>query len=185
MKQSLRSSLAVTARAAGREGRSRQQRSLPGGKTGHAPKRRLPESGYFADVDPKSRSITLSRLFEQSYVCTRFPDPSGPNCAGVGEVSPALSFVEKTDINKRPGRYQSDFIWNTDWQSQVRSLSCQPNARMWDRLPLSQRRLQLDREAAEAAKKHSIAASSPAQPSGGLGLARVQDLNRWLPVIGN
>lgn len=64
-----------------------------------------------------------------------------------------MSFVEKADIRKRPGRYQSDFIWNTDWQSQ------------------------LDREAAEGIKRKKAKETSPERQTGGLGLSRLQALN--------
>ena len=37
----------------------------------------------------------------------------------IAEVRNPISFVESPDFTKRPGRYQSDFVWNTDWQAQV------------------------------------------------------------------
>ena len=40
------------------------------------------------------------------------------------------AFVESPDFTKRPGRYQSDFVWNTDWQAQVDHFKEPPNISM-------------------------------------------------------
>lgn len=42
----------------------------------------------------------------------------GPG-ASAAELRNPGGFVENVDFTKRGGRYQSDFIWNVDWQTQV------------------------------------------------------------------
>ncbi|GAB4813108.1 hypothetical protein N2152v2_000154 [Parachlorella kessleri] len=60
--------------------------SIRGPALPHASK--LPERGFFADVDPKA------------------------------EVYPVKSGLDN-DVTKRGGRYQSDFIWNTNWKDKL------------------------------------------------------------------
>jgi len=83
----------VTCAAGSRPPRSSPSSSDNANPSGSAKKRNnrpeLPKRGFFADVD--------SSL----------------------EVLPVRSSLAKLDVTKRGGRYQSDFIWNTNWPEQL------------------------------------------------------------------
>jgi len=80
----------VYAQTPGQRNRAKeaQQRAKGPGAAQEA-KRRLPERGYFAEVDPT--------------VPVRSP----------------MAFVEQPDFTKRSGRFHSDLVWNTDWGAQL------------------------------------------------------------------
>jgi hypothetical protein len=101
---------------------------------------KVPESGYFSEVDPKGAAgVSVCETHELlalgSCSCRAPCMPNRARQAGTttapgtrpalvpfslaaAEVYPVKSGLD-TDVTKRGGRYQSDFIWNTNWKDKV------------------------------------------------------------------
>ena len=135
----------------------------------------LPESGFFAQADPRGTAEPLTFPM----ITVRVRNNSTCSCVAA-EVYVPRGGQDNTDVTKRGGRYTSDFVWNTKWQDTVCTCHCCQCSAVYPasdsmHFPVLQLDRQQAREEAELAKQNAPQEAK----AGGLSFSRVSNMQRY------